>query len=315
MLSFLPGWLLLPFSFTGFALNLAFWGIVVTPLGILKLLLPFKPVHRLLATAGRGCFRGWTQVNTGLINLFNAVDWQISGEQALDRESWYLLISNHKSWLDIPVVSGFAHKLIPEPKFFLKDQLKWIPFLGTGCWALDMPYMNRYSAATLAKQPHLKGKDIETTRKSCAKFLTVPTTIINFVEGSRCTEQKRLAKSSPFQYLLPPKAGGIAFTLASMGEQFNAILDVTLIYPDNQQHVALDMLMGRLKRIVIQADVLAVDEQVIGDYFNDPMFRERFQLWLNQRWHGKDQHIQAFYQQEQQTVTEQQLACRAGPQL
>ncbi|SNY49407.1 1-acyl-sn-glycerol-3-phosphate acyltransferase [Arsukibacterium tuosuense] len=309
MLSFLPGWLLLPVSFSCFALNLAFWGIVVTPIGIIKLLLPFKNVHRVLAMAGRSCFRGWTIVNTGLINLFNDVDWQISGEQTLDRESWYLLIANHKSWLDIPVVSGFAHKLIPEPKFFLKDQLKWIPFLGTGCWALDMPYMKRYSAATLAKHPHLKGKDIATTRKSCAKFLTVPTTIINFVEGSRCTEQKRLAKQSPFQYLLPPKAGGIAFTLASMGEQFNAILDLTLIYPDNQQHVALDMLMGRLKRIVIKADVLAVDEQVIGDYFNDEGFRQRFQLWLNQRWQAKDQHIQAFYQQEQQTATSQQLAC------
>ncbi|KKO45111.1 acyltransferase [Arsukibacterium ikkense] len=309
MLSVLPGWLLLPISFSCFALNLAFWGLVVTPIGIVKLLLPFKGVHRLLAMAGRSCFRGWTIVNTGLINVFNDVDWQVSGEQTLDRESWYLLIANHKSWLDIPVVSGFAHRLIPEPKFFLKDQLKWIPFLGTGCWALDMPYMKRYSAATLAKHPHLKGKDIATTRKSCAKFVTVPTTIINFVEGSRCTEQKRLAKQSPFQYLLPPKAGGIAFTLASMGEQFNAILDLTLIYPDNPQHVALDMLMGRLKRIVIKAEVLAVDEQVMGDYFNDPVFREHFQQWLNQRWQAKDQYIHDFYQQQQQARSEQQLAC------
>ena len=169
--------------------------------------------------------------------------------------------------------------------------------------------MKRYSAATLARHPHLKGKDIETTRKSCAKFLTVPTTIINFVEGSRCTEPKRQAKNSPFQYLLPPKAGGIAFTLASMGEQFNAILDVTLIYPDNQQHVALDMLMGRLKRIIIQADVLAVDEQVIGDYFNDAAFRERFQQWLNLRWQTKDQQIAAFYQQEQQAGNTQHVTC------
>ncbi len=309
MLSFLPGFILLPISFTLFALNLAFWGIIVTPLGLLKLLLPIPAVHKLIAALGRRCYRGWTAINTGLINVFNQVDWQISGAQQLDKDSWYLLIANHKSWVDIPVVSAFAYHLIPEPKFFLKDQLKWIPFLGTGCWALDMPYMKRYSAAELAKKPHLKGKDIETTRRSCAKFKHVPTTIINFVEGSRCTEQKQKLRNSPFTYLLPPKAGGIAFTLASMGEQFNAILDLTLIYPDNQQHIALDMLMGRLKRVVIQAEILAVDKQVIGDYFNDAAFRDNFQQWLNARWQRKDQRISEFYQQQQPASFKEPLNC------
>lgn len=302
MLSFLPGFLLLPLSFSLFALNLAFWGILVTPLGILKLLLPFITAHRLIAAIGRRCYRGWTAVNTFLMNLFNDIDWQISGQQTLDKDSWYLLIANHKSWVDIPVVSTFAYHLIPEPKFFLKDQLKWIPFLGTGCWALDMPYMKRYSAAKLAKHPELKGRDIDTTRKSCAKFIHTPTTIINFVEGSRCTKKKQLQRHSPFSHLLPPKAGGIAFTLASMGEQFNAILDITLIYPENQGHVALDMLMGRLTKVVIHAEALAVDEAVIGDYFNDAGFRERFQQWLNQRWQLKDAYISQYYQQQTKPI-------------
>ncbi|WP_333607962.1 acyltransferase [Arsukibacterium sp.] len=309
MLSFLPGFLILPISFSLFALNLAFWGIVVTPLGLLKLLLPFAAVHKIIAAIGRRCYRGWTAVNTFLMNLFNDIDWQISGAKQLDKDSWYLLMANHKSWVDIPVVSAFAYHLIPEPKFFLKDQLKWVPFLGTGCWALDMPYMKRYSAAKLAKHPELKGKDIDTTRKSCEKFRFTPTTIINFVEGSRCTAQKQREKNSPFTYLLPPKAGGVAFTLASMGEQFNAILDITLIYPDNQQHIALDMLMGRLKRVVIQADILAVDEQVIGDYFNDALFRDNFQQWLNNRWQLKDQRIGRFYQQQQQAKSSEIAAC------
>lgn len=308
MLHFLPGWLLLPFSFSLFALNLALWGILVTPLGIIKLLLPFNAVHRITALAGRGCYRGWTHCNTALINLFNNVNWQISGADKLDPESWYLLISNHRSWLDIPVVSSVACRRIPEPKFFLKDELKWLPFLGTGCWALDMPFMKRYSAAQLAKRPELRGKDIETTRLSCRKFKTVPTTIINFVEGTRFTEAKRADKGSPFANLLPPKAGGIAFTLASMGEQFNAILDFTLLYPDNPHHAAMDMLMGKLKRVVVQVDTLPVDQQVIGDYFNDELFRQRFQLWLNQRWQQKELLIQ-HYHQHQQTDSTEQLPC------
>ncbi|MEH8021983.1 acyltransferase [Rheinheimera metallidurans] len=309
MLSFLPGWLLLPFSLSLFALNLALWGLLVTPLGIIKLVLPFKIVRRLTAFGGKGCYRGWTLFNTALINVFNNVSWQIQGAQALDQHSWYLLISNHKSWLDIPVVSRVAHRRIPEPKFFLKDELKWLPFLGTGCWALDMPFMKRYSAAQLAKKPQLKGKDIETTRRSCQKFKTVPTTIINFVEGTRFTEHKKLHKRSPFQFLLPPKAGGIAFTLASMGEQFDALLDFTILYPDNQQHAALDMLMGKLKRIVVHVDTLPIDENVIGDYFNDESFRQRFQLWLNQRWQRKELWITHYYQANSTREPSEQLPC------
>lgn len=309
MLSFLPGWLLLPFSLSLFALNLALWGLLVTPLGIIKLVLPFKIVRRFTALAGKGCYRGWTLFNTALINVFNHVSWQIQGAQALDQHSWYLLISNHKSWLDIPVVSRVAHRRIPEPKFFLKDELKWLPFLGTGCWALDMPFMKRYSAAQLAKKPQLKGKDIATTRRSCQKFKTVPTTIINFVEGTRFTEHKKVQKRSPFQFLLPPKAGGIAFTLASMGEQFDALLDFTILYPDNQQHAALDMLMGKLKRVVVHVDTLPIDENVIGDYFNDESFRQRFQLWLNQRWQHKELWITNYYQADSIRETTEQLPC------
>lgn len=309
MLSFLPGFILLPISFSLFVLNLAFWGLVVTPLGIVKLLLPFRTAHRLIARIGRRCYRGWTAVNTLLIQLFNRVDWQINPAAQLKPENWYLLIANHKSWLDIPVVSTFAYNVIPEPKFFLKDQLKWIPFLGSGCWALDMPYMKRYSAATLAKYPHLKGQDIETTRRSCEKFRHTPTTIINFVEGSRCTEQKQKQRNSPFTHLLSPKAGGIAFTLASMGEQFDAILDVTLIYPDNQGNIALDMLMGRLKRVVITADIIPIDQHIIGDYFNNAQFRESFQHWLNNRWQYKDQQITDFYHQDLSQPSTENVTC------
>jgi 1-acyl-sn-glycerol-3-phosphate acyltransferase len=204
------------------------------------------------------------------------------------------------------VLSQFALQRIPEPKFFLKEELKWVPFIGSASWALDMPFMKRYSQAQVAKNPTLKGKDIETTRKSCEKFKDTPTTIINFVEGSRFTKEKHKQKQSPFRFLLPPKAGGIAFTLASMGQQFHSVLDVTLIYPDNPGHVALDMLCGRLKRVVVLVEILPVDHEIIGDYFNDEAFRVRFQNWLNQRWLKKDQAIAA-YQHAETAVSEDAL--------
>ena len=54
---------------------------------------------------------------------------------------------------------------------------------------------------------------------------------------------------------------------------------------------------------------LQVDQQVIGDYFNDEQFRERFQLWLNQRWQHKDQLIQQYHQAQVLATTPDQLPC------
>lgn len=291
--AFSPRILLAPVAFVLFSLNLSVWGIIVTLCGVLKIL-PIRPIQKVCSRLAHWAYRRWSRHNRQLIALFNPVQWQFSGLAELKQDSWYLLISNHKSWLDILVLSQFALDRIPEPKFFLKEELKWVPFIGSASWALDMPFMKRYSQAQVAKNPALQGQDIETTKKSCEKFRHQPTTIINFVEGTRFTLQKKLHKNSPFQHLLPAKAGGIAFTLASMGSQFDAVLDVTLIYPDNPGHVALDMLLGRLKRVVIQVEVLPVDDSIIGDYFQDEAFRLKFQQWLNQRWVHKDQQIAAY---------------------
>jgi 1-acyl-sn-glycerol-3-phosphate acyltransferase len=286
--------MLAPLALALFTLNLSLWGGLVTITGLLKLLLPFAICQRGCSVLAHWAYRHWSLHNRQLMDLFNPIEWQLSGLTDLQSDRWYLLISNHKSWLDIPVLSQFALSRIPEPKFFLKEELKWVPFIGSASWALDMPFMKRYSQAQVAKNPALQGKDIETTKKSCEKFRHQPTTIINFVEGSRFTKAKKRQKNSPFQYLLPAKAGGIAFTLASMGSQFDAVLDVTLIYPDNPNHVLVDMLLGRLKRVVIQVELLPVDDSIIGDYFNDDVFRLKFQQWLNARWVQKDQQIAAY---------------------
>ena len=108
---------------------------------------------------------------------------------------------------------------VPFLKFFLKKELIWVPILGIAWWALDFPFMKRYSAAVLKKRPHLRGKDIEITRQACKKFKSLPVSIMNFVEGTRFTREKHDKQKSPFTHLLKPKAGGIGFVLSTMGEQ------------------------------------------------------------------------------------------------
>ncbi len=290
MLHFLPSFILIPIAFTLLLANVAFCGSLIFLGGLLKLLLPFNSCHKILYYPMHAFFRLWAFNNYAVMILCNKIEWQITGDEGLRKDAWYLVMSNHLSWMDIFVVANFARTRIPETKFFLKESLKKVPFIGMACWALDMPFMKRYSRSFLEKHPELKGKDIETTKRSCEKFRTKPTSIMNYIEGTRFTAEKNI--NGQFKHLLPPKAGGIAFTLAAMGEQFDKILDITLCYPDNSGHLMNDLLAGKIKRIVIHVEQIDITDEVIGDYFNDNEFKETFQLWLNSIWLKKDQLIE-----------------------
>lgn len=291
MLSGLPAFILMPISFTLFCLNLALVGSFLMIGGLLKLVFPFKVIHKAIYHPMHFVYRLWALNNYLIMSLFNKITWTVSGNENLSKNAWYLLIANHQSWLDIFVLSNFARTHIPEPKYFLKDSLKKVPFIGMGCWALDMPFMKRYSKSYLKKHPHLIGTDIETTKSSCKKFKNTPTTIINFVEGTRFTPEKHQAQNNNFQHLLSPKAGGIAFTLATMGEQFDKILNITLVYPKNDGHIMKDMLKGRLKEVIIDIEQIDNIEELRGNYIDDIQYKKLFHRWLTELWKSNDSKI------------------------
>ena len=291
MFSFLPAVVLFPLHFLLQVLNIAFWATLIVLFGLCKFLLPAPLFLRPLNCLLNMMLFAFSKISVKLIKLTNKVEFDYQVDGHLSKNEWYLMMPNHLSWLDIVILTEFAADRIPAPKFFLKKELIWLPFVGVGAWALDMPFMQRYSSAFIAKNPHLKGKDIVTTKKSCEKFKLQPTTVINFVEGSRFTTEKQKLRNSPYKRLLPPKAGGIAFTLAAMGELFNSVLDVTILYPKTSGSALLALLGGNLKHVVLRVKVQAINSAMIGDYFNDEMFRVEFQSWLNQKWQEKDQQI------------------------
>lgn len=259
--------------------------------GIIKILLPIPKVWRYISSFADKVMWCWCQGLSQLMKFNIDMKWDVDGLGGLSKKNWYLLISNHKSWTDIVVLCVLFRNHIPMNKYFLKQQLAWVPFVGLACWALDMPFMKRYSRSYLLKHPELRGKDIETTRRSCEKFRQHPTTIVNFVEGSRSTDAKIIKSNSPYRNLLPPKAAGIAFTLSTLGEQFDRVLNVTLVYPENERHPFRDLLLGRMKHIVVRIETLPVTAGMHGDYFNDKSFKRQFQLWLNNLWMEKDRLI------------------------
>ena len=259
--------------------------------GLIKLLVPIPAVWRSISVFCNFMMYCWCEGLALLLHLNPWLKWDVQGLEGLNKKNWYLLISNHHSWADIVVLCVLFRKHIPMNKYFLKQQLAWVPFIGLACWALDMPFMRRYSRSYLIRHPERRGKDVETTRRSCEKFRAHPTTIVNFVEGSRFTEEKKRETRSPYHNLLPPKAAGIAMALNVLGSQFDKLLNVTLCYPDNHTRPFYDMLSGRLTRIVVRINLAPIGEELHGDYVNDKNFKRGFQRWLNGLWEEKDRQL------------------------
>lgn len=266
-----------------------------TPLfivSLVKLCLPFAAAQRVTDELMRHIHEAWISNNKGWMKLLGRTRWQVQGLEGLDYQHSYLVTSNHQSWVDILVLQYVLNRRIRPLKFFLKQALIWVPVIGLAWWALGFPFMKRYSKAYLDKHPEKRGKDLETTRKTCAKFRGKPTAIFNFAEGTRLTQAKHDQQHSPFRHLLKPKAGGIAFVLDAMGEQLESIIDVTIHYPDGAPGF-WDLLCGRVRRIVVQFEELAIPGEFLGkSYDQDEDYRAAFQRWINRLWERKDQRLE-----------------------
>lgn len=270
-------------------LNTFFWSIPLFSIALLKFLVPIRSFQAQINRILNFIAACWIDSNRLIYFLLLRVTFEIEGVEDLSLNGWYLVLSNHQSWIDVLVLQRVFNHKIPFLKFFLKKNLIWVPLLGQAWWAMDMPFMQRYSKEFLKEHPELKGRDLETTRKACDKFKDTPVSVINFVEGTRFSPEKQKRKNSSYKYLLPPKAGGVAFTLGAMGKLFQKIIDVTIYYPEGKLKL-WDFACGRISRIVVRVRVLDVPAQwTQGNYLEDEGFQKEFQLWLNELWAEKDE--------------------------
>jgi 1-acyl-sn-glycerol-3-phosphate acyltransferase len=233
----------------------------------------------------------WIGVNTRMIRKLTRTRVVAELPASLSYTGHYLVLANHQSWVDIPVLQAVFNRRIPFVRFFLKSQLIWVPFLGLAWWALDFPFMKRYSRETLARHPELAGRDLETTRRACRKFRGMPISVLIFAEGTRMTPLKHQMQRSPFHHLLKPKAGGVAFVLEAMGDALHTIIDVTIAYPHGKPTFA-DLFANRIPEVHVTVRERQIPAELIGgDYENDPHARSRVQTWINEVWTEKDESI------------------------
>lgn len=296
MLNFLPAPLRGILAVTLILLNTLLLFPVLMVFALVKLIVPIDGFRRLCTIALNFIAFIWIGFNNRVNDLLHKVEWDIRGVEELRSDQWYFVTCNHQTWADIPAIQYALNRHIPLLKFFLKQQLIWVPLLGVAWWALDFPFMRRYTRDQIERNPELKGKDLETTRQACAKFRYTPVTVFNFMEGTRYTPAKHAAQGSPYRNLLKPRAGGTAFVLGAMGDTLHTMLDVTIVYPDNHPGF-WDFLCGRIKRVVIDVRTLEIPQQFLGmDYQNNDAIRDDFQQWVSDLWARKDRLIEQLKQ-------------------
>lgn len=270
------------------ALNTLFWATPILLLSLVKLALPLPAVRRPVDRLANTLAQRWIACNSAWIALISAHPWNVQGLDGLRADGWYLVNCNHASWTDIFVLQKVFHGRIPFLKFFLKQQLIWVPVIGLVWWVLDFPFMRRHSAAEIAKNPALRVQDLETAQRSCARFSLVPTSVMNFAEGTRFRAAKHRAQQSPYRHLLKPKAGALALALNVMGRQFHSLLDVSIVYADGVPSY-WDLACGRAGRVIVRVQQREIPADLLGgDYSGDAAYRERFQQWLTAMWTEKD---------------------------
>ena len=232
----------------------------------------------------------WTGGNRWMIKKLDLISPNINwkSEEEASNRNWYLVISNHQSWTDIILLQSYLYGHLPPLKFFTKQQLIWVPGIGLAMYVLGFPYVKRVTKAQIRANPKLRNADRDNIKQACEGFKNHPTSILNFLEGTRRTPSKQNAQSSEFQHLLKPKIGGIEYVIKDMGDYLHKMIDVTIVYPDGTPSF-WEFLTGQCKSVEFIVNHHDIPPEVLVD--DDIERRSALASWIKGIWLSKDRLI------------------------
>ena len=249
------------------SINLGFWVVWLALLALLKLIFRRDPLRHRINLSSEWCYRGAISVHN--FWMFKVVGMRLNLQGELPAHHSPIIISNHQTWTDIPVLHGaVTANGGPILKFLIKRELLWVPIIGWICYALNFPRLYR-------------GKGNDYRRRDYAAIKTFSESLHNergalmiFAEGTRFTEQKHRNQSPPYRHLLTPRPGGLKIALET-APAGTPIVDVTIVYhgPTNFWHC-----LGGGTR----------DIDVIIRTFDSTEVNQ-IRHWLDQRWSEKDE--------------------------
>jgi 1-acyl-sn-glycerol-3-phosphate acyltransferase len=97
----------------------------------------YDVASRIAESIWRGIQRVFTRNNRARI--------VVSGADRIPQHESAIVVSNHVEWTDFYMIQELAERagMLGRCRWFAKQQLKWVPFLGWGLWAMGMPLVSR----------------------------------------------------------------------------------------------------------------------------------------------------------------------------
>ena len=199
------------------------------------------------------------------------------GLDTLGKDRPFIMVVNHRSHVDILIILAFFYDRIPNVKFFLKQSLMYVPFLGQFCYLMNYIFVRRISPVMARKNPNLINRQRAMIKRQCQELTRCPVTLAVFAEGTRfCEEKKAAQKTICFANLLSPQPAGLALAIEACAETVDHLLDVTLVYDVGFVSVWL-LLSGQVRMVEVHLESYSLTgTKLVGDYVKDRQFRKRF---------------------------------------
>lgn len=264
---------------------------------LLSLLLPISFLAPTAAyhVSSKIAFWVWWGVQT-IYTRLNKAHISISGDEIPLKES-AIVICNHVSWTDFYLIQQLALKanMLGYCRYFAKQQLKWVPFLGWGLWAMGMPLISRnWDKDQIELQRVFRGP----------KQYKWPQWLISYSEATRFTPQKYLEtvqwckeKGKPLpKYALYPRTKGFVATVKELrkSSSITAIYDLTLAYAHQGRFLEAPSFWQTLSQTEINRHWqlhVHVDRFKIEDFAD--MSDAELAEWLEHRWIVKSRKLES----------------------
>ncbi|PHH87859.1 hypothetical protein CDD83_8312 [Cordyceps sp. RAO-2017] len=277
----------------------------------LSLLLPLRPLApRLVYDASSriaGSVWAWIQA---IFERANGADIVCSGDALPPGES-AVVVANHVAWADFYMIQALAQRagMLGRCRYFAKRQLRLVPFLGWGLWAMGMPMVSRNWLRDR--------RELERVFSGLVHD-RFPTWLVSFSEATRFTRRKhdesaawckKMDKPQP-KHLLYPRTKGFIQTVQHLrsAPHVRAVYDLSIAYQRGRSFQEAPSMW----------ETLSVPALSAGCGFHFHVHARRFPIeslpetddelarWLEDRWLEKGEWLEA--------KREQWLADDAGPE-
>ncbi|KAH9845732.1 Acyltransferase C-terminus [Teratosphaeria destructans] len=233
----------------------------------------------------------------------NGADIVVSGAENLPQGESAIVVSNHVEWTDFYMIQELAGRvgMLGRCRWFAKQQLRWVPFLGWGLWAMGMPLVSRKWTSDQ--------KEMDRVFKGVLQRQW-PMWLIAYSEATRYTASKRLQAEAWCRtnnrslglHLLYPRTKGFIACVQKLRQtpSMKAVYDITVAYakddkvfqqPPKFVESVLTASLSEKWRFFVHVDRHPLETL--------PQTEEGLAQWLEDRWVEKGDRLETLNQKLQ----------------